>query len=286
MRDEAYVQKVVDEIHAKGFVPNRFYFASLMTHRMANVEEVERLYQDMKTLRIRDSAMVINCMFAAYLRSRQWDRVLQLFDEQKKNGTRMNRESYEKVMEAAAKQGDAQRLDELNYAAGQDKVFKSIDMTNALIEGYQRSGDFERSWQVYSRTVQTQSSRLKPNWRTYVAVINACGFHRQPEKIQEVISQMKSAKFILHPLVYGALLNAYMKNRDLGKAVQVLLDMRSNGIPWDPRHRNAFVLQLRKGDYPESANDMVADLAASKDEKKMSSDHIQKLEQLLKVITF
>jgi len=281
IKDETLIKKILDEIHSKEYQPNRFYYAALMQYKSNDLEEVERLFNEMKSLNIRVSSLVINQLLFAYLRARQWDKVLSVFEESKKSGVKLNSEAYEKAMEAAAKRGDAAKLDDLNYTANQDKVYRTVDMTNALIEGYQRSGDFDRSWQVYSRL--SQNPKMRPNFRTYLAVINGCGFHRQPDKIQIVVDNMKATKYNIHPLVYGSLLNAYMKNRDLGRAVQVLLDMKNNGISWDARHRNTFVLQLKKGDYPETMNDMVATLATSKEEK-LTTEEQQHLEDLLKAV--
>jgi len=63
--------------------------------------------------------------------------------------------------------------------------------------------------------------------------------------------------------INASIIAAYAKNRDLGRAVQALMDMQERGITWDARHKNALVLNLKVGDYPEALSENVIRLATS-----------------------
>jgi hypothetical protein len=69
---------------------------------------------------------------------------------------------------------------------------------------------------------------LEPNTTTFTNILNACAYHFQPEKLQQVLDNIKATLPKITPGIYNAIIHAHLKTRDLPKAVQVLLVAPSN----------------------------------------------------------
>jgi len=173
-------------------------------------------------------------------------------------------------------------LEELNFSANTNRVFKTTEMINALIEGYQRSGNFDGCWKAYDRLMN--SKVLRPNARSFIHILNACGFGSRGEKIPEILRSMREKGVKFNGRVYAALIKAYMMNRNISLGVQTLLEMPKAGIKWEGMHRNALLQGLKKEDYPEEMGELVGSLFAARSERELSGEDTKNLEAVARAL--
>jgi len=256
-------EKLLHEYKDKRFKMDKFFYANLLAYHIAlgNEEDFNNVLAQLKHESMLRFSVVRNQLFDGYARFRRWDEILHEYDISKQGG-RISSPIYGYALEAAANQGNVQLLDQIFYEAEQNKVFKTTDMYNALIKGYSRGGEFDRAWKTFEKLARA-TNKSKPNSRSYSAILTACGFAHQAEKIDAVLRLMNEMGFKPNSSINASIIAAYAKNRDLGRAVQALMDMQERGITWDARHKNALVLNLKVGDYPEALSENVSRLATS-----------------------
>jgi len=277
------VRQIMKEAETAFPTLNAHFYAALISHAssLGNIEEIERLVDQMITNGITHNNATLNELLNIYQRTRNFERAIKVYEDAKRDGLRMSSNNFEKALLAAAKMGNVIKLDEIFSTMQNERVRFSIFAFNALIEGYQRGSEFQRAWSVYERVLRNKKDQ--PNAGTFAAIISACGFHHQPEKLQQVLERMRE-RMKPNAALWHAIISAEMRNRELPKAVQGLLDMKEQGIPWQVRHRNALILGLRKGDYPENFQTLVESLYAVKDEREMDPESLSKFEELIRAL--
>jgi len=281
-KDDALVESIIKEVQNVGLQMNRHMLIVLLDHaaNKGDLDEFKRLHEEAKKAGWLNQDSVINALGNGYLQFRAPDQTLIIFDEALAAKIHLTSSTYAVAMQAAARVQDVQKLEEYNFSSSANKIFKTTDMINALIEGYQRGGNFDNSWKAYDRLIN--SKIMRPNQRTFIQILNACGFSGKGEKIPEIIQhiQQKGVKYSLQ--MYASLIKAHMLNRNIASAVQVLLEMPKAGYEWDGRHRNAFIVGLKKGDYPDSIEEAVTQLFANKGEKTLTPEDSKSLEIVAK----
>jgi len=263
-REYTKVTEIFDEMLQKGIQATGYHYAVLIRTAAAtnDLERVETWIQDMKSKSIPYKTVTLNNEMDAYYKSNHLSKVLSLYEQEKSN-VKLNVQTFEFVLGAVGRMGDVMKLDQLIFEMSSYNIPRNIDIQNILIRSYERAGDFEKAWKVWQRTIQL--GRQTPNIKTFQILVRACALHGQTEKLDQTLQLMKDRNIFANAAFYSSLIFAYMRLRQLDKAIQTLVEMKTKKIPWDGRHRNAFVLSLHKGDVPEMFSQIVTRFKSQKE---------------------
>lgn len=284
--DDEKVRKIMQDLEANQVPMDAHLYSALIGHAnsIGNVEETERLLEQMNSNGIRHNSATVSELLEGYTKTRNFQAGTRLFEEVRKDeNLKLSPRVYEKALLCAAKSGNIGKVDDTYALMISNKIRLGTPIFNALIEGYQKGSDFHRAWMTYEKVMRNKVPGTQANAGTFVAIINACGFHSQPEKLQQVLDRLKGT-IKLNPTIWHSIVQSHMKLRELPKAVQAIFDMRDQGFLWQQRHRNAIVMNLKRGDYPDNMQNLVDALVAAKEDREMGSEITSQFEQLLKVL--
>eukprot|EP00027_Filamoeba_sp_ATCC50430_P017315 CAMPEP_0168571798 /NCGR_PEP_ID=MMETSP0413-20121227/17561_1 /TAXON_ID=136452 /ORGANISM="Filamoeba nolandi, Strain NC-AS-23-1" /LENGTH=439 /DNA_ID=CAMNT_0008604741 /DNA_START=34 /DNA_END=1350 /DNA_ORIENTATION=+ len=209
-----------------------------------------------------------NTLLQKYVREWKFHNVPTRFEELKQKGLKPDITTYKAVIEALCFQGKTNDLEKIKQEVVDSGLKPDTQMYNMLMRGYNLVGkEFDKVWGLFDEMSKLQTSA---DISTINSLIDACGFHGKLDMIDQLLTQARDTHKLTPDVnTWKSLIEAYMRNSEVEKAVGVLDQMKQQGIKWQYKVARAFLMKDMR--FLDSESDIMEDDEnATPDQEDMS----------------
>lgn len=249
-------QDVFDEIIRNGRVPEIFTFTALIKayiHKgdQGDINDAWKLYNQMIQLGLKPSSSLLEVLFKglACPTGRWLQQAEELLEKIKSLGLHVNEEMYSSLIEIHGKRGDHERVNTLIQEMEEENLEIGLRIRNAVLAACAKDGNTEKA----EKTLRyLKESRLKPDWRTYVYLIQVYGTAGLHMKSWHIFEKMKKEKVHINVSAYHAITNVMANGLQVEHVLQLLTEAEDSGHkPLQPCFNSAMNMYLQLKMYGE-----------------------------------
>jgi pentatricopeptide repeat protein len=169
--------------------PNVEIYSTLMNAYEAqrDPKEVLRIFQQIQEEGMRPTTATYNILIRSFMNQGDEGQMIQFYNQMKERGVSPNVITFQCLLQPAVKRGDIKAMDHYYGELKDEDIKLDVNLCTFLMEGYQRAGNFDGSWQMFQLM---KSKKIHPNAITYKKLIDACGFHSKTHMIDGIRAEM------------------------------------------------------------------------------------------------
>lgn len=226
-----------------------------------NIVEAEKIFwEDIPARKLKYTIATTNSLMYMYARLNRADDALRVYEVTKSLQIKCTVVTFGVLIKALLSSGKKQ-LESTSYeilsslpAMG---LQPGVDVYNQFLEHYAKTHDFRNTKKVLSLMGKAKP-RVRPDALSYGFIITCYSEAKKPKNALSVYGQMKQQGIATNGYVYMGVLKSLATMRDGLSAVQVITEMRENGIQPDKRHISMAMFACVISDVNNLAESLLA----------------------------
>jgi len=242
----------------RAMVPNEITIGCMLDALVCNrqVEQAVALLQRWKDT-VPPNIVMYSTIIKGFANTRQASRAMDVWEEMKARGVKMNTVVYNALIDAQARVGSMDTVSRCMEAMEADGCVPDMITYSTIVKGYCVKGDMNNALEVF-RCMQKNNMAI--NSIIYNTILDGCARHRM-DLAEELLEDMATNNIAPSNFTLGILVKMYGRNRLLRKAFEVVeLFPKKHGFVINAQVRTSLMCACINNGALDRAYDIFGDL--------------------------
>lgn len=254
----------------RGLQPTDIVFGCMLDALVSNgqVEEAVNLFEKAN---LKPNPVLCSILIKGFSNSQQPARAMQLWQDMRQQGMKMNTAAYNAMVDVQAKLGNMEEVSQIVQHMAEDGCKPDTITHSTIAKGYAVKGDLDKAMEIL-RSMQEQ--KMHHDCIVYNTILDGCARHKRPDLVDTILNSMEEYKIVPTNFTLGILIKVYGRTKQLEKAFNALdtLPKRGKFVP-NSAVWNGLLSACLQNNQPSRAVKVFQDMCASREpvDSKMCS---------------